>query len=552
MKNFALNWLSEKVVFFIILLVSVFLLFTVKFYPSMDGPSHLYNANLLIHLVKWDANVLNDYFIINRFPIPNWTSYIILVFFKSFLPAWCAEKILLLFYIVGLSLSFRAFVKQLCPGNIGLSIFIFPFAYSFLFHLGFYNYCISFVFLFLALAYWLKYKEEHSFRKYLLLFVFVTLTYFSAILSFMFLGFCIGLFVVAFSINTGRDTRQAGRKLVSELLILLLVSLPALIFAAIFVKSITFFPSNECYTTGELVKWLNDVRCLIVYDYVGEGKFTGQFLHILIAMIAISLFLRFYRKERLFVKPNAKCQFFRSRKSDVLVIPVILSLVLLFIVPNGSNAGMMSDRFCLLAYLFFMAWGISQPLPKRIMPVFMVLIIIFHLGLLFKRHNGTIRGLDRDAQLICNVSGYIAENSIVLPVNMSDNWLEPHFSNYLGVDKPMVILENYEASVGWFPVCWNMAKMPRLKLGDYVTVNGVRWISNSASSVVKQVDYVFLYGNVSKINDPNWAELKTALDKYYTLTFVPGNHYVCLYKAKGLSEKSLFSTQRRNGAKKNY
>jgi hypothetical protein len=162
--------------------------------------------------------------------------------------------------------------------------------------------------------------------------------------------------------------------------------------------------------------------------------------------------------------------------------------------------------------------------------VFIILIIVFQVGLLFKRQNGTIIGLNKDATAIYNASEYIEANSIVLPVNMSDNWIEPHFSNYLGVDKPLIILENYEASLGWFPVKWNTRQMPRLKLGEFDAISGVHWLSNSESTQVKQIDYVFLYGNTKKINDPDWSELKSIINKSFKLVFSSSDNYIAIYK----------------------
>jgi hypothetical protein len=162
--------------------------------------------------------------------------------------------------------------------------------------------------------------------------------------------------------------------------------------------------------------------------------------------------------------------------------------------------------------------------------VFVLLIIIFHTGLLFKRQNGSIRALNKNATTIYNASKYIEANSIVLPVNMSDNWIDPHFSNYLGVDKPMVILENYEAAIGWFPVKWNIPALPRFMLGDFDKINGIQWMSNHQSTQTKLIDYVFLVGNTNKMNEQNWAELKAVLIKNYKLVFATEDNYVVIYK----------------------
>jgi hypothetical protein len=492
----------------------------------MDGPCHLYNSNIINNLIKFNSSVINDFFVLNKEILPNWTSYFVLALFNIFLPAWVAEKILLIFYLLGIAISFRLLIKQLCPENANLSIFIIPFAYSFLFHVGFYNYCLSFIFLFLTLYYWLRNYEVKKAFKYVFLFILITLTYLSALLTFFFLGFCLGLFTIAFSIKDYYNRSNHSsiiKRLIIELVTLLIITLPYLVLSAFFIKSRTFFSSSEHFTTGELIKWLNDVRCIIVYDYADEEKLTKHFLHIAIAVLSISFFIRFYKKGCLF-------DMYKARKSDIMIIPILLALLLFFIVPNGYNAGMMSDRYCLLVYMFFIIWVSSQPLPQMVSKVFIILIIVFQVGLLFKRQNGTIIGLNKDATAIYNASEYIEANSIVLPVNMSDNWIEPHFSNYLGVDKPLIILENYEASLGWFPVKWNTRQMPRLKLGEFDAISGVHWLSNSESTQVKQIDYVFLYGNTKKINDPDWSELKSIINKSFKLVFSSSDNYIAIYK----------------------
>lgn len=517
---------AEQKIFYSVLAFNIALLLCVKFYPSMDGPSHLYNSNLIGHLIKGDSFVIGDYFTLNRAIIPNWMSHFVLSLFNMFLPAWFAEKVLLILYLIGISISFRLLIKQLCKGDIPLAISISPFAYSFLFHLGFYNYCLSFIFLFLTLYYWIKHHQENNYSKYIILFILLWITYFSAILTFFFLGFCLGLFTIIYSFKnyTGSKASSIFKKISRELILLLIISLPCLIFALIFINSITFPQSKEHLPTAELVKWLSDVRCLIVYDYIEEEKLTKQFLHIAIAIVSISFFVRLYK-----IKPSVKKSFFRI--GDVFIVPTLLALLLLFTVPNSAHAGMMSDRYCMMAFMFFILWVASQTLPKSVSYFFMVLIITLHISLLLKRHGGTIKNLNEDAVAINNASKYIKQNSVVLPVNMSDHWIQPHFSNYLGIDKPLIILENYEAFTGWFPVVWNTRNIPRLKLGEFDEITGSKWISNIASSQIKQIDYVFLYGNLKSLNTPEWSDLKEALNKCYKLIF-SDNNFINIYTVR--------------------
>ena len=73
------------------------------FYPSMDGPSHIYNSNALSTFNKKVMVVLNDFLKCNYIIIPNWTSHIIMSFICLIAPAWVAEKVLLYLYIIGMA-----------------------------------------------------------------------------------------------------------------------------------------------------------------------------------------------------------------------------------------------------------------------------------------------------------------------------------------------------------------------------------------------------------------------------------------------------------------
>ena len=249
----------------------------------------------------------------------------------------------------------------------------------------------------------------------------------------------------------------------------------------------------------------------------------SQFLHVMIILTSIAIYLRFKNTQlRNFVQ--------KINASDVILIPVLLALGSLYVIPNESGAGMMSDRYILMFYMVLVLWVVVQPVPKKVSQFAVFIIIILHFGMLFKHQNGTIRKLNKDAITITETSKHIEAGSIVLPINLTDNWIEGHFSNYLGIEKPMVILENYETSVGWFPVHWNTPKMPKVLLGDKSSVSGVGWISNMESGITKQIDYVFLYGQASKLGNDNWQELNDVLKSEYSVVYTSENGYATLYK----------------------
>ncbi|MFN4300308.1 MAG: hypothetical protein ACK4EX_11355 [Thermaurantimonas sp.] len=147
--------IQSALFFYLVLAFNIVLLFTIKFFPSMDGPAHLYNANMIAHLLKGNES-LSEFFMIKKFWIPNWTSHAFLAVLHFVMPAWLAEKTLIILYVSGMAFSFRFLVKQMNSDSVALSVLIFPFMYSFLFHLGFYNFSLSFIFFFYAVGLWIR------------------------------------------------------------------------------------------------------------------------------------------------------------------------------------------------------------------------------------------------------------------------------------------------------------------------------------------------------------------------------------------------------------
>ncbi|NJK97821.1 MAG: hypothetical protein HC905_25530 [Bacteroidales bacterium] len=193
---------------------------------------------------------------------------------------------------------------------------------------------------------------------------------------------------------------------------------------------------------------------------------------------------------------------------------------------------MMSDRLCLLFFLLLVLWVSTQALPEKINLIATILIAFLHFGLFLKHHNGSLKSLNRKAVLMNNASDYIKAGSIVLPVNLSDNWVEFHFSNYLGIDKPMVILENYEASLSWFPINWNILALPRITLDKKDEIKGIRWKSNIHSQNIREIDYVLIMGNTAYLKDEKWQELKNIILSNYKKIYASSDDYIWIFELR--------------------
>lgn len=486
----------------------------------MDGPAHLYNSNIVLNLIKGN-NAISEFYSFNNLPIPNWTSHFILTVLMSFLKPWLAEKILITLYVTGMALSFRYFVNTLNPQNISLSILIFPFIYSFLFHLGFYNFSISFVLFFLTFSYWLNIYNSKNPWKFLLLFILFAFTYFSNLLIFGFLTLVIVLYIIYFSYEKfleSKDLNMSIKFFYRKLLTLIILALPYFVLLLIFSLNVKFYALEGGYSFKELFKWINDARPFIVYDYLGEEIITEQYFHILIILLILSFVINFKEAKNNNIKYN------------ILLIPLTIILLLYITTPNNSGAGMMSYRYCLILFMFGISWIVLRAVNIKFNYFLIIIMLFLHFIMLFKQLNGTLKQLDKDAIVIKQADKYIRENSIVLPINLSDNWLEIHFSNYLGVEKPMIILENYEANVNWFPVRWRRQDFPNVLLEDRNVLSGIGWPNNKESIIKRQIDYVVLYGNLEKLNNAEYAELKELLSTKFKLKYKSENSYLIIFE----------------------
>jgi hypothetical protein len=510
-----------------------------RFFPTMDGPAHLYNSNLVKELILNSNSPLSDFYQLNSDPVPNWLSHFILTTGRFIFPAWLSEKILLILYFTLLPLSFRALIKVY--NKPYLSYIIFPFTYSFLFYIGFYNFCMAFIFLFYSIRYWLLYDEQRKFKNAAILFSLITLCFFAHIVVYSFLLFSLFLLITLPFITqkTGNKSISVAQ-LVKKYLFLFFAAVPSLILFIKFVLSKNMTFNNDFVETNELIKWIKDIRPIIALVYNPELRLTEVLYHLFIGLTAILLYRRIQQikfEESLTFKEKVinaiRNGFFI--KADIFLFISIVTLFFYFNVPSGSGAGMMSERFCHIFYIFFITWLAMQPLTRGLWIFSMIIIIGINFGFVYRYTLATI-GFNRDAVLIYNTAQYIKPYSTVIPINHSDNWLGIHFSNYLGCEKPLVILENYEADVGWFPVKWNDNKMPVITLGSMKKNDAcLYWRSSQNELNTQMADYVFIYGTNQDTSECG-NSVTNMLARYYNKVYESENKVVKLYGVKIKSE----------------
>jgi hypothetical protein len=442
------EWITRHEVWLFRLLVLIHLvpILTVESFVTTDGPSHLYNSSILLELLSDSSNSLHDFYEINKVPNPNWTGHLLLTFLMTFLPALVAEKVLLVLYMVLLPISFRYLMKAAGSNNLTASYFIFPFCYSFLLIYGFFNFQIGLVVLFFSIGYYLN-SERHSLKpKRMLMLVLLSLgLFFSHLFVFALFIAIVGFLNLSLLMRNAReyDWRRTFK--------LALVLFPTLALTLVYVFTNPIADGVSVYLGfGGCWDLIEDMQPAKAMLYGKEAVFVQWLFWLLVGILCSLAFLRLR---------NVKAPASYSATNWLLI--TLLMLAALFSLPDSSteSVGFVSSRFALFALLFCFVFISTQSLPRWLNAISVVILSYVSVALLIIYVN-TSQTFDILAKEVHLAAEKIDEHSVVLTINDHDHWVYAHVTNYAGIEKPLILLENYEAAMNHFPIKWNDKNEP--------------------------------------------------------------------------------------------
>lgn len=513
----------EAVIFYTALIANVSIVYATKYFSTLDAGSHAYNANILYELLFQKDSVFKDYYTFNPDIVPNSTSYFILLLLKPFTSFYVAEKILFSIFFICTPLFFRSIVKRLNPENLWLSNLIFPFTHFTLVYMGFFNFTLGTMFFFMFISVYLRLKNEISIKKMIILFFAIGAVYFSH--PFVFLATV--LFAIAHTLSylifNFKTIKQEKFKWLINHTVNLLI--PAALFL---ILTIIYFLKRQ---TGEIKHFLKTDELNALITQIGPlhafGSGIAKDAFALFCIICVFIIFAFVKRV-IEVKKNGWTSIIKT--NDVFLGLSLLFVYFTYTQPDWDEyGGFISVRMVLFVYFFLLLWLASFNLDKRIcivlIPVYFYFCVPINLSI---RESLTFS--NKNLKKMEMAFEKLEPNKTLIPFYFADYlWQGVHYPNYLGADKAVVVLDNYEANTKYFPIVWNEEKIPEVRVGPRSVEGFCMFWKSGKRPDWKKADYVLIFGE--KPGNPCYDEVKKIVEDNYDGIFKKED--IVLYKLRG-------------------
>lgn len=522
----------EKFLFWLLLAIHLLPILQNKYFLTGDGPSHVYNAKVVLDYVQ-DKNLdfYEQYYEFNSKAEPNWLSHALLASLISVFPDYLAEKILIFLYVLSFIFGWRFLIRQINPQNYFIVLLGIPFVFQHTFQKGFYNYSFSIALLFWVLGYWLKVRQKLSFKHLSILSISWLVLYFAHPIGLTLSWLLIGLLLLGEYIL---EKKSSFKQLIQESGKIFLAALPA------FGLFLSYMFRRGTETTPNPFSWAHMGRKFV--ELTSLVNLTNKEVNWAIAFsITIGILFLFgliYKvRKRIF------------NRYDAFLLAFLICLAMYFLQPGSiGGAGILYIRLQFIPFLMVLLWIAAIPF-KRVSIHRYSLSAFFISTVLIALRAPHHKLASVAVQEYLEVSEHIEDRSTVLPLSFAHQgltpegknvarriWLFMHAADYVGSDKSLVMLGNYEAGLGYFPLIWKEDKQPYFHLGVRDNIEGrppaVDLISYPAKTG-GSVDYVITWCMEGEFKDhPNTKEIRQQLDERYKLIFSSSHNLAKLYRLK--------------------
>lgn len=461
----------DVVLFVALMFVEIAPIWWFPYFPSTDGPSHLENAIILREYHDADRAFLREFYTISTRPSPNWLGHLLLAGLMSVVSPLVAEKILLTGYMVLLPLSVWYAVKAVRADAGFLALLAFPFVPNFFFHMGFHNFCYSLPLFFFVVGYWLKHRNELTWRRTAILGLLGLVLYFGHLVSLAAAWVVIGVHAVwlayrdmkARSNNEQRSLSGFARMLWAKVAAPFWAFLPTLLLAAWFLTRPDQRSPPGDTGGGSRVAMLIKLEALVSYNPAER-------------LVALSVSVFFLVMTAYLLVAWMKS--WRARPHDGLLLAGLVFVNLCLVMPAALSGGLyVIDRLTLYPFFTLLLWFAAQPAIDRCrwaVRIAAVAATLAFVGL----HTRTYARADDYMSEMLEVADAIEPDHTLLTLSFTAPNHAPdgiavsskvppfqHIDGHIAARRHLVNLKNYEAATGYFPILYRPEMNPYPLIG---------------------------------------------------------------------------------------
>lgn len=435
----------EDRIFLLLVLLYLLPIWSIQFFPSQDGPSHVYNALIVKEYFNTNEYPLfHKYYDLNAKPMPNWFGHATMAILMFIVNPLIAEKLLLSGYVLLFLLSGRYLLINVDSTKKWLALAFFPFVYNYLLNMGFYNFSYSVGFFLLAVGYWWKHHQNLRLKHAAILNLIMVCCYFSHMVSTVIALLSIAvLWLVTIRLNT-----------IKKHLLQIPMLLPSCIFPLWFVVSHGTTSHGSHWPSKRLFNYFTALE--VFYSFDNFQLYIGKILvfYFLVSLL-VSIFTNKLRWAERFRKPHLQ-------KEDGFLLLSITCLILYITVPDGmSGGGFITHRLSLYPYLILLPWlygTLKQPI-KWLSTTVLVVLALVNLVYLMRWYPM----LDKDMKEFRSGVEAVEPNKTIMPLIFNNHGhcdrigMFLHAIGYYCAYTKGVEWDNYEATTNYFPIMYKPA-----------------------------------------------------------------------------------------------
>jgi hypothetical protein len=514
----------ERLLFAALVLVHLTPVWAFSYFPTDDGPSHVYNASVLRDYAKPGAEILREYYALSTHPDPNWFGHLVLVALMHVMPATVAEKVIVSGYVILLPLAVRYALRAINPSAGWLAVLALPFVFNFTLLKGFYNFSYSLAVFFFLIGYWVRHRDDFDWKRSIALGLLSLLLYFCHIVSLAAAYALLGILALSFVLID--RTRERVR---THMVLPLIAFVPTLLLVGTFLAR-QGVDSYDVPLTKKLLK-LASLYSLVLFDQREIIITSG--LAVFLSLCAVYGFVRATR----------------GRFDVLLAIAVFFAAVCLLAPDQLSGGGLIIDRLVLYPYFAVILWLATRAWRDWERRVVQVVAVTAAVTLLAWRlpAQARISGMMHD---YLAAAAHVETDKTILGLPFTDRVYSEggtitslrifpfkHAVGLLAAGRNIVDLANYEASTGYFPVLFRDGRSMahRVSLLRDMDAPPAVDIAGYEARTGGRVDYVLLWQvRDEQRSDPAALDVFRQLDAGYEKVFTSESGRVELYRKRAV------------------